>query len=600
MAFPADHQRRWLEELRALRSRHPAIDRIVETPTARVEGTIQTAIGPRRYRLVFPPDFPIRPPSVWELADDQQKVVDHRGYGHAFADGSVCLFGHTPEDGWQMQYTAALALDQLAKYLEESTRGEFPRVERIPIEIPLIRISIHPRIMKALRQGARWGRWMGMMSVDGRITLITGASGTNSSPLRRSESIQESFDEKWAAALGLALPCAGLWCRLNDEAEQPLPDKSQSGQWLERHFPTAEARKQLAAAPAVLIVQPKSCWFVVLRVPPPLEAAFAELKISQLYSRVIEEDIPQRLFLRVNDRMQAKEKLGLCQVAIVGVGSLGSTIAVALAKAGVGRFLLLDPEPLEPENVVRHVGGIHEIGLPKVEVVGRAILRINPDAEIIPVPRPLSLDPEGWGAETLVHLQNVARNPKGLLVCTTATVEAERIVNALAITEKRPAVFASVLGRAEHGRVFRVLPGKTPCLQCILHAQAIEPIRFPRFEAQETGIPAYRQPGIPGLGMDIDQVAMIAARLALQSLGEFFHDGIGYPAAHADHYIWSTHGDWEAVDGPLQVRVERIPRHRACPVCGDQAAEPLAADEGAELRRLSDPSFVPPRDRDAK
>jgi len=489
-----------------------------------------------------------------------------------------------------MHYAAALALDRFGEYLQKLAQGDFPRVERIAREIPEFRVSVHPQIIEALRQGAEWGPMRGLMRVDGRLMLVTEAFGTNPSMHIISGHVHQSPSPQWATVMGLHQQWEGTWCRIDHEVDGVLPDHAHFLKWIEQHVASPDARKQFAVASAVLMVQRKTSWFVFINPPPPLRALWVQAQIPLLYARVIEEDIPQRLFVRVNDRLQAAEKLRQCQVAIIGVGSLGSSIALALAKAGVGRFLLLDPEVLEPENVVRHVGGIHEIGLPKVEVVARAILRVNPSAEIFPVPRALSLDPAGWGVETLAHVQNVARNPKGLLVCATATVDAERIVNALCITEKRPSVFASVLGQAEHGRVFRVLPGQTPCLQCILHAQAHESRRFPRFEGRETGIPAYRQPGIPGLGMDIDQVALIAARLALQTLGESIEGGIGYPAAHGDHFIWSNHGNWDAVDGPLQTRVERIPRNPACPVCGEHAAEPLTLEEEVEVRQLCDPS----------
>lgn len=587
MAFPAHHQRRWLEELRELRLRHPTIHRIELVPFPVVEGTIQTAVGPRGYRLVFPHDFPVRPPSIWELGGDPPQAVVQREYGHAFADGSVCLFGHSAEDGWQMHYRAAFALDRFREYIVKVACGDFPRVERIPREIPAFRVSVHPRIIEALRAGADWGPLRGFMRADGRFMLITEAFGTNSSKLIISGHVHQSPPERWLTTMALAPKWEGIWCRIDEERDGFLPDQARFGTWIEQHIASADARAQLAATRVILIVQRKTSWLVRFPDPSVLPAVPQQSRIPIEYARVLEEDIPQRLFLRVDDRIQATEKLRQCHVAIVGVGSLGSSIALALAKAGIGRFRLLDPEVLEPENVVRHVGGVHEIGLPKVAVVARAILRVNPDAEIVPVDRPLSLDPEGWGLETLAHVQQVARDPKGLLVCTTATVEAERIVNALSITEKRPAVFASVLGHAEHGRVFRVLPGKTPCYQCILHAQVNESARFPRFEGQETGTPAYRQPGIPGLGMDIDQVALIAARLALQTLGEMIEGGIGYPRAHADHFIWSTHGNWHAVDGPLQSRVEQVPRNPECPVCGVRVTESLTLEEEAELRALS-------------
>lgn len=593
MAFPANHRRRWLEELQALRRWHPLIERVADAPIPFVEGSIETAIGNRHYRLAFPPDYPLRPPNIWELRGDPLEIVRGRGDGHEFQDGSVCLFGHTAEDGWQMQHTAAFALDRFAEYLEKLARGEFPRAERIPREIPAFRVSVHPRLIEALRQGAEWGPIRGSMRLDGRFILVTEAFGSSPSSLIIAGHVHQSPPPPWLRAMGLLQPWAGTWCRIDQDTDGVLPDHAHFLEWIKQHVASPEAREQLAIATEVLVVQSKTCWFVRLkpqREPPLVQQQFAG---PVQYARVLEEDIPQRLFLRVDDRLRTGENLRQFQVAIVGVGSLGSGIALALAKAGVCRFLLLDPEVLEPENVVRHVGGIDEIGLPKVEVVGRAILRVNPDAEIIQVPRALSLDPAEWSAETLARVQEIARNPKGLLVCSTATPEVERIVNAVSVTERGAAVFASVLGRAEHGRVFRVVPGKTPCLQCILQAQANDPIRFPRFGNEETGVPAYQQPGIPGLGMDVDQVALIAARLALQTLGEMFEGGIGYPAAHGDHFIWSNHGNWDAVDGPLQTRVERMLRNPACPVCGGHVADPLTLDEEAELRLLCDPSVGP-------
>jgi hypothetical protein len=40
---------------------------------------------------------------------------------------------------------------------------------------------------------------------------------------------------------------------------------------------------------------------------------------------------------------------------------------------------------------------------------------------------------------------------------------------------------------------------------------------------------------MPGLGIDVEEVAMLAARLALQTLSLRIPGGIGYPAAAADH-----------------------------------------------------------------
>ncbi|TAE94470.1 MAG: ThiF family adenylyltransferase, partial [Oscillatoriales cyanobacterium] len=46
-----------------------------------------------------------------------------------------------------------------------------------------------------------------------------------------------------------------------------------------------------------------------------------------------------------------------CKIGVVGLGSGGSTVALELAKAGVGNFVLIDFDRLELENVARHICG---------------------------------------------------------------------------------------------------------------------------------------------------------------------------------------------------------------------------------------------------
>ena len=67
----------------------------------------------------------------------------------------------------------------------------------------------------------------------------------------------------------------------------------------------------------------------------------------------------------------------------VGCGSVGSLAALELAKAGVGRFLLIDNDIIGYHNVCRHQCGILDVGKRKTEAVKQRILEINPYAEVI-------------------------------------------------------------------------------------------------------------------------------------------------------------------------------------------------------------------------
>src|SRR5262252_4321932 len=50
---------------------------------------------------------------------------------------------------------------------------------------------------------------------------------------------------------------------------------------------------------------------------------------------------------------QGQKKLGLAKVAVVGCGAIGTSVAALLARAGVGRLLILDRDYVEPSNLQR-------------------------------------------------------------------------------------------------------------------------------------------------------------------------------------------------------------------------------------------------------
>ncbi len=68
-------------------------------------------------------------------------------------------------------------------------------------------------------------------------------------------------------------------------------------------------------------------------------------------------------------------------VGIAGVGGLGSSIAVALARTGIGRLILADYDLVEPSNLNRQQYFIDQIGMPKVDALKANLARINPNVQ---------------------------------------------------------------------------------------------------------------------------------------------------------------------------------------------------------------------------
>jgi sulfur carrier protein ThiS adenylyltransferase len=71
-------------------------------------------------------------------------------------------------------------------------------------------------------------------------------------------------------------------------------------------------------------------------------------------------------------------RLKLATVGIAGVGGLGSSVAVALARVGVGRLVIADFDVVEPSNLNRQQYFTDQIGDYKVDALACNLRRINP------------------------------------------------------------------------------------------------------------------------------------------------------------------------------------------------------------------------------
>ena len=80
---------------------------------------------------------------------------------------------------------------------------------------------------------------------------------------------------------------------------------------------------------------------------------------------------------------EALEKLKESKVAIFGIGGVGSFAVEALARTGVGSFVLTDSDRVEKSNINRQLHATcRTIGRLKVEVMKERILSINPEAKV--------------------------------------------------------------------------------------------------------------------------------------------------------------------------------------------------------------------------
>jgi molybdopterin/thiamine biosynthesis adenylyltransferase len=162
-------------------------------------------------------------------------------------------------------------------------------------------------------------------------------------------------------------------------------------------------------------------------------------------------------------------------ILIVGIGGLGVPAAGALARGGVDRLGLVDPDPVELSNLARQViYGAASIGRLKVEAAAQRLRQKHPGLNVETYPVALE-------ASNAIDL--IARYD--FVIDATDDPAAKFLINDICIELGRPFVYAGVLGLS--GQAMTVMPGRTACLRCLFE------------EAPDPGeIATCRQAGIIG------------------------------------------------------------------------------------------------------
>ena len=252
-------------------------------------------------------------------------------------------------------------------------------------------------------------------------------------------------------------------------------------------------------------------------------------------------------------------------VCLVGCGSLGGTIALELARAGVGRFFLFDMDTLEPANLSRHVAGVDELGRNKAYVMERRIRSVNPNIQVSCCTRNVVDDPGGMAA-----LEEAAKQSH-LLICTTDTDDSRVLVNSISVEHGIKSLQVGLHERAASGIVQLVRPGEA-CFSChrrrILSESALRSEKVSYSEAEDPR-DLYVQ---PGLSAQINLVAEVGALRAIEALMDRdSHENL--TLVYVDR-----RGDVPEMEGgegrtrELQLRICRLELEKVhgCPVCGGE------------------------------
>lgn len=225
--------------------------------------------------------------------------------------------------------------------------------------------------------------------------------------------------------------------------------------------------------------------------------------------------------------IEAQEKLKFSDICIIGCGGIGCALAELLARAGVGKITLIDPDTIEISNLQRQLAFTpQDIGFYKAETLAKRLQQINPHVQIDYYNQAISID----NAQDLIQHQD-------LVLDGCDQFETRYLVNQTCRQFDVALISASAIGL--QGQLFMV-EGDSACYNCL----------FPQEDQTYT---AMRCADSGVLATTPNVMASLQAHHALLYLG------LGKMPLRQKLLLWDGQS--------MQQRILKFEKDTNCPIC---------------------------------
>ncbi len=196
------------------------------------------------------------------------------------------------------------------------------------------------------------------------------------------------------------------------------------------------------------------------------------------------------------------------KVGVIGVGSGGGFVALSLAMSGVGNFVLVDNDVIEPGNVTRHVADLRHVGQNKAAAVADLIQNRNRDAKV-----------EVREGSIQNHWECL--DDVDVLVVGVDNEQVKYAINEKCLEKRLSASYAGVYERGEGGDHVIIKPFDGPCYACWSEATR-EGVKITMDPVGDLDYGMIGEAGTleaePGLWVNVTKVAGIQTDLILNEL----------------------------------------------------------------------------------
>jgi molybdopterin-synthase adenylyltransferase len=240
------------------------------------------------------------------------------------------------------------------------------------------------------------------------------------------------------------------------------------------------------------------------------------------------------------------------RVTLCGCGALGTVLANHLARAGVGSIRIIDRDFIETHNLQRQILFDEDdvaSNLPKAEAAARKIRAINSTISVEPV----VTDLDHTNVLSLVGDADV-------ILDGTDNFETRYLINDAAVKLGKPWIYGGVIG--SEGQTMTIVPGKTPCLRCLI----------------ETAPPPGMTPTCETAGVLGPAVAVIASFEAIEAIKLLVgaHDALNAHLIMVDLWRWTFR----------ELKVAGLRENIDCPCCKGRQFDWLDGKMGSHTTTL--------------
>ena len=208
------------------------------------------------------------------------------------------------------------------------------------------------------------------------------------------------------------------------------------------------------------------------------------------------------------------EQLSKVRVGIVGLGSIGSKIAISLARSGVRHFLLVDDDYLVPGNLVRHELSWAFVGMQKVNAVRDSLKLVAAGIHVdVRTHRLAGQDSALNAAAALKDLSNC-----DLLIDATANPEVFLRMAAIAKSNKKPLCWGELFAGGYGGLIARARPDIDPNPLAVRSAIYAHLATLPQAPFQQAaGYDVELEQPLIAYDSDVGQIATSLTRFAIDA-----------------------------------------------------------------------------------